>query len=379
MTSQRARVGATALGAAGVAFAVIQLLQGTVSAFDPRPVVSLALAVAVGIVGVTLERLRHTVGQRRVLSAALRAWPLMTVSDADPLALGVFPARAAMHSASGAPYVARDADQSVQEAARAGGIVVVYGPPRAGKSRTAYEAARLVLPDTPVVIPDGGAALRRAVEDASFVPPDGAVWWLDDLERFTQHLEGSVFEALVDTRWTVVTTVREESWRELLRAAGDVGDRARRLLAAATTVHLSSQLSAREYQAAGELYPGIDVSGGIGEALSAGSDHKAVPVGKRGEPRRTRQRLDPVLGMSIALSVAAVAIVASLVSAGGFAVRRAPRIGAQLEAIRQAAARAGKTTVLARAVRLHEVDQPSELWSCDPSPRDQTSCASTTT
>jgi hypothetical protein len=41
MTSQRARVGATALGAAGVAFGVIQLLQSTVSAFDQRPVLGL--------------------------------------------------------------------------------------------------------------------------------------------------------------------------------------------------------------------------------------------------------------------------------------------------------------------------------------------------
>lgn len=297
MTSQRARVGATVLGAAGVAFGVIQLLQGTVSAFDPRPVVSLALAVAVGIVGVTLERLRHTIGRRRVLSGALHAWSLLSVSDADPLALGIFPARTATHCAQGAPYVARDADESVQKAARNGGIVVVYGPPRAGKSRTAYEAARVVLPDRPVVIPDGGAALRRAVQDASFVPPDGAVWWLDDLERFMQQLEGTVVEALVDRRWTVVTTVREDAWRELLRAAGDSGDRGRRLLAAATTIHLPSQLSARECEAAGELYPGIDVSDGIGEALAAGSDHQAVPADERGGHRRAREPFDAMLGL----------------------------------------------------------------------------------
>jgi hypothetical protein len=69
-----------AVGLGGLAFGVIQVIQGTVAAFEPRPVVSLIFAVAVGLIGVTAERKRHLSVQRRALTSWLHAWPLLSIS-----------------------------------------------------------------------------------------------------------------------------------------------------------------------------------------------------------------------------------------------------------------------------------------------------------
>src|SRR2546425_6092404 len=86
---ERARLGAVALGAGAAVLALIQVLEQSVSAFSPRPVVSALITVVVAMVGATLARAR-SVGQRRqFLSNVLRQSPMPVATEADPLMLGV--------------------------------------------------------------------------------------------------------------------------------------------------------------------------------------------------------------------------------------------------------------------------------------------------
>ena len=220
----------------------------------------------------TLERARHLASTQRFLRGVLKDWPLRTAAATDPLALGVFPPVCRAGSERLGPYVPRTADERVDRALRAGGLVLVVGPERAGKSRTAYEALLRILPANPVLVPLDGSGLSALTTEASFDPEPETVWWLDDLERFLPDLGGAELAALLDGGRTVVATIREAAWRSLLHAGGEDGERGRRLLAAAHVIHLPTALDQREADAAAELYPGTDLSRGIGEALGAGDD-----------------------------------------------------------------------------------------------------------
>ena len=167
----RARLGAAAIGLGGLAFGVIQVLQGSVNAFNPRPVVAVLCAVAVGLAGLSAERLRSVSAHNRDLRDALAAWPPPRLRDADLLLLGVFPrAPTGNGAAPYGPYVPRDADASLREALSRGGLTVVVGPERAGKSRSAAESARALWPDRAVVIPADGGGLRALIDDHAVVP-----------------------------------------------------------------------------------------------------------------------------------------------------------------------------------------------------------------
>ena len=272
VTSTRRRLGGAALGLGGVAFAVIQILEQTIGAFDPRPIVAGLIAVTIGFAGLALERGRHVAATSRVLRGLLRVWPLRRVGDTDPLALGVFPPADAARGAALGPYVARDADPAVREALLAGGLVVVVGPDRAGKSRTAAEVARAGLGDRFVVLPVSGGALAALLADPSFTPPPDAVWWLDDLERFSGQLDASELDVLLDGR-RVLATVRPQAWAQLLRASGDDGERGRRLAAAARVITVPAAASPAEAQRAREIHPDLDLGAAavLGEALAAHS------------------------------------------------------------------------------------------------------------
>ncbi len=355
VTSTRRRLGGTAIGVGGAAFAVIQILQQTVGAFDPRPVVSLLLAVTIGLGGLALQRARHRAARSGVLRRLMRVWPLRRIGDTDPLALGVFPPPDAVRGSGLGPYVARGADAAVREAIGAGGLVVLVGPDRAGKSRTACEMARSVAGGRMAVVPVGGAALAALVDDPSFTPPADAVWWLDDLERFEAHLDGPQLATLLDGR-TVVTTVRPQAWEALLRGSGDAGERGRRLAAAARVVVLPSAASAAEAERARELYPdALDLSGGLGATLGAlPAPSSTVAPALDGE-REPEPAADRVLVLGLGATAASALVLAVAVLTGGWAEAVAPPVSAQLAKIRQAAQRAGDATTSSAVQDLHGV------------------------
>jgi tetratricopeptide (TPR) repeat protein len=104
------------------------------------------------------------------------------VTDLRPLGVGPAVGPSPSPSGSTPTYVARDVDRDLDEALRAGGFVIVTGPPASGQSRSLFEAVRRVYPDRLLIAPRGAAALAAILPAP--VPYRRAVIWLDDLERF---------------------------------------------------------------------------------------------------------------------------------------------------------------------------------------------------
>ncbi|MEV0646706.1 hypothetical protein AB0I28_15725 [Phytomonospora sp. NPDC050363] len=103
------------------------------------------------------------------------------VSDMkEPVLLGVHPARP--HPAGPPPYIPRDFDGELRAALAEGGFVLLTGDSTAGKSRSAYEAVRAVLPGHRLIVPENPAALPAALAETR--RHDAAVLWLDELQRF---------------------------------------------------------------------------------------------------------------------------------------------------------------------------------------------------
>jgi len=134
------------------------------------------------------------------------------VSEAVPQRLGVHPAIVVQGASEDEPpaYIEREIDSGdgglrgrLAEAARRGGFLLVVGGSSVGKTRSAYEAVRAVLPDWWLVHPaDPGevAALRDR-------PPSRTVLWLDEIQRYLdgqQGLTAGVMRALLNARDPVV-------------------------------------------------------------------------------------------------------------------------------------------------------------------------------
>ncbi|OLR92165.1 sel1 repeat family protein [Actinokineospora bangkokensis] len=105
------------------------------------------------------------------------------VRDVGPELLGAHPAAPRAGTPAGPPpYVTRDTDPELDTLLLDGGLVVVEGDSASGKTRSAAESARRVLPERTLVQPRDAAELR-AWADAEPAPAEVVVW-LDDLERF---------------------------------------------------------------------------------------------------------------------------------------------------------------------------------------------------
>ena len=91
----------------------------------------------------------------------------------------------------------------VRAAASGGGFVLLVGGSSVGKTRSAYEAVRALLPDWWLVQPDGPgevAALAAA-------PPTRTVVWLDEVQRYLDRengLTGGVLRSFLSAPHPVV-------------------------------------------------------------------------------------------------------------------------------------------------------------------------------
>lgn len=366
----RIQLGTASLALGGAAFALIQILQGSIGQFNPRPVVSVLLAVCIAMAGWTLGRARQRVVRSRRFSALLREWPLRPLAECDDLELGVFPARSTTADAAGAAsepvpsYVPRELDGPLRDALAGGGMVLVVGPERSGKSRTVLEAARSVAGTRAVVLPVDGEAVSELADDAVAGFAAGAVWWLDDLERYLDDLHGVELSMLLDHGLTVVATLREQRWTELLRAGGEDGERGRRLRGSARVFELPGQLDAREAAAASAAFGDLDLSRGLGEALSAAAT--GAINRRRSPPRVARGRPDAMVLLGGALTLALGAVLGAVILADGFARPVPPPLAAQVDAIRQRAAAAHELVTFAHSEELHGFDQPSFVFILRP-------------
>ena len=174
------------------------------------------------------------------------------------------------------PYVRREVDELLDQALEQRRFALVVGPSKAGKTRSAIEAARRRLPAAPLVVPaDGARALAELVGGApAGAGPGPRVLWLDDLDRYLGDASGFDRELLSrlrrqDGRTVIVATIDQTRRDDLRGTRGEIGWVARRILERATEIQLPARLSAAERAEAERLYPEIDVDRGIGEPLAA--------------------------------------------------------------------------------------------------------------
>jgi tetratricopeptide (TPR) repeat protein len=152
--------------------------------------------------------------------------------DASVTRLGVAPLPHDRRIAFAA-YVKRDNDDELRKAIKSEPFLVVRGPSLAGKTRALYEAARALLPDATVVIPDPDCAGCFARLDAA-LPEGEMVIWLDDIDRYlrstgTRLASGLTYDQL--EAWLepgrgihVLATIRVDAWNGVSRAGKESAD-----------------------------------------------------------------------------------------------------------------------------------------------------------
>lgn len=191
-----------------------------------------------------------------------------TVAEVDPYRIGVARSRYADDHQD--PYVSREVDAALDSMLSADLFVCVAGPSAAGKSRTAIEAARRVLPDAILLVPRvaSGALMRLFGSDSPLLrdPIRPVVVWLDDLDRYLGpagfHL--SLLDRLADfpEKAVVLGTIRNDRLRAVFETTGEP------VLNAAKVVRLPARLVDSELARARALYPAEDFTQwGIGERL----------------------------------------------------------------------------------------------------------------
>jgi len=134
---------------------------------------------------------RAKLDEERVKYLVMRDEKLPLVRDiTDPISVGVHSARSrpsADHPADGRGdrvpvYVQRDIDTEFRAALSHTGFVVLVGDATAGKTRTAFEAMRALLPDHIFIAPSELSGMGIAVQEAAATRK--CVLWLDELQDF---------------------------------------------------------------------------------------------------------------------------------------------------------------------------------------------------
>ena len=155
--------------------------------------VGAAGALARGVIAVRRARLE---GRReRAESVRRLRVAVAPVGEIDPTMVGVDPAAQTILPGGQVPaYVGRGVDAVLREAVAAGlrgagpWLLVVFGPAKAGKSRTMLEALRRCAPPAglQLIAPTDGEALRGLLTPGQDLRlgHTPAVLWLDDLEPF---------------------------------------------------------------------------------------------------------------------------------------------------------------------------------------------------
>ncbi len=255
--------------AGGLALAALVLPQ-LASTLNPTHLGLALLTIALALLTSAGQRWVERYKQERALRNAMRVWPPERMGVADPATLGVYPPRTA--SGEPEPYRPRDEDTSLREALQRSKIVVVHGPPGAGKSRAASDAACRVIAEVPAIVPLNAEALR-SLADGSVelnLHQSQICVWLDGLDRFIEALDSSALQSLdgLAPEVKIVTTIRTEQWDELLNGTGQQSDAARVLATGAQEILLGPRGSGTEQSGQETAPPGSALVGHPSSSLS---------------------------------------------------------------------------------------------------------------
>lgn len=270
-----------------VALAVIGLPgEVSVAAGAVLAVASAALEFHRQVMEPRRQKAAERLAQVRKLSEALAVGylPAPAVRDVDPFdgQFGVFRSEIADSYATQhahPPYIPRDVDKTLDGALATGTkrVILVAGPAKSGKSRTAYEALLRNVPDSPIMVPTRMLAPRAPSGDpvawgtlavlADAERPEDVVGgrrpvlWLDEVDHFvaTGELDLHVLRRLQRSYpgLVIMATIRYqalEHMRHARRPAATVTDELQ-FAPESLRVDLPSQLSSTEHTQARLLYP----------------------------------------------------------------------------------------------------------------------------
>ena len=206
---------------------------------------------------------------------------LPRLSALSPYRLGVSPSRYGNADRRGNdPYVARRiADNELDETLRSYRFVLIVGDSKAGKSRTAYEAARRLQQaghDPRVLVPKSTDVLEQLLnlDPPLDLHPKPALLWLDNLtESELEVLTPALLDRLT-AQMIVLGTMTAQRYEQVVRKDSDIGRTARLALQhrATKVIPLEADLTDQERAEAKQKYPQERFKAGIGEQLVAADE-----------------------------------------------------------------------------------------------------------
>jgi TPR repeat protein len=205
---------------------------------------------------------------------------LPMVTELDPYRLGATPSPFGNTGSYGQfdPYVPRTRDNdlatALADAAERNRLVLLVGPSKSGKTRTAFEAIRTHSPQARLLFPRPGTFGRLAMDPRLRDSTDTVVVWLDDLDRYLTHadpLTPALLSRLTNRSGptVVLATVRQEQ-RDRLRQSGELTRDPRVLLDHAIVIVLAplTNENPNEEAAARLAYPGQELQFGLAAHLA---------------------------------------------------------------------------------------------------------------
>ena len=210
------------------------------------------------------------------------AGDLPQVKDLDPYTLGATPTDFGRRDTyrQRDPYVPRtvpNVDTTLHDALQPRAMVLLIGPSKAGKTRTAFEAVRATWADARIAQPGPGAITRLISHPRITSTKFPLVLWLDDLEGYIGSSDPLTTATLAKLflrpgPTVVMATLRDDEEQRLRDEKSDLGRSRKLILASAIRVRLTPlRESPIESAAAISAYPSIDLSEyGLAEQLAGG-------------------------------------------------------------------------------------------------------------
>ncbi|MDG4667951.1 bifunctional trypsin-like peptidase domain-containing/SEL1-like repeat protein [Mycobacterium sp. 236(2023)] len=175
------------------------------------------------------------------------------------------------------PYIERtsnEVDSRLRGAVLGEQLIVLIGPSKAGKTRTAFEALARTLPTARMIAPNAHTVQQLAHHPDLQATTDHVIIWLDELNRFLVASSPLTPEVLARIRMrpgptTIISTLRTEQRAQLLQQNDEVTRNSKRLLDSAVVVELRpTSEDPDEQSSAARRYPKEDLRFGLGAQLA---------------------------------------------------------------------------------------------------------------